>query len=105
MKSESAPSVLDAVFYPKSVAVIGASSTFGKWGQMILTNIVAGDFEGKIFPVNPRAKELCGLPVYHSIHDIPGPVDVAFITTPANTVPGLLEACAEKGVKLSLIHI
>ncbi|MEJ2587057.1 MAG: CoA-binding protein [Deltaproteobacteria bacterium] len=45
---------LKSVLDPQSVAVIGASTTFGKWGQFILSNIVAGGFEGKIFPVNPR---------------------------------------------------
>ena len=90
---------LDALFNPGSVAVIGASSTFAKWGQMILSNIVSGHFQGKVFPVNPREKVLCGLPVYRHIQDIPETVDLAFITTPAHAVPSVLEGCAEKGVK------
>jgi len=90
---------LDALFNPGSVAVIGASSTFAKWGQMILSNIVAGDFQGRVFPVNPREKVLCGLPVYRHIQDIPETVDLAFITTPAHAVPSILQACGEKGVK------
>ncbi|UCF73691.1 MAG: CoA-binding protein [Deltaproteobacteria bacterium] len=90
---------LDALFNPGSVAVIGASSTFAKWGQMILSNIVSGHFQGKVFPVNPREKVLCGLPVYRHIQDIPETVDLAFITTPAHAVPSILEGCAEKGVK------
>jgi len=89
---------LDVGLAPQSVAVIGASSTFGKWGQLILSNIVAGDFPGKVFPVNPKDKVICGLPVYGDIRDIPDAVDLAFITTPANTVAGILEACGEKGV-------
>jgi len=87
---------LDPIFNPRSLAVIGASSTFGKWGQLILSNIVAGDFQGRIFPVNPKEKEMCGLPVYRRIQDIPEAVDLAFITTPAKTVPSILEACGEK---------
>ena len=90
---------LDPIFNPGAVAVIGASSTFGKWGQLILSNIVAGDFQGKVFPVNPKGKLLCDLPVYGRIQDIPEAVDLAFITAPANTVPSILEACGEKGVK------
>ena len=89
---------LDVGLAPQSVAVIGASSTFGKWGQLILSNIVAGDFPGKVFPVNPKDKVICGLPVYRDIRDIPDAVDLAFITTPASTVAGILEACGEKGV-------
>jgi acyl-CoA synthetase (NDP forming) len=90
---------LDPVFNPRSLAVIGASSTFGKWGQLILSNIVAGGFQGTVFPVNPKEKEMCGLPAYRRIQDIPKAVDLAFITTPAKIVPSILEACGEKGVK------
>ena len=93
------PSSLDAGFSPKSVAVIGASSTFGKWGQFILSNIMAGGFKGKIFPVNPKKKMMYGLPVYAHITDVVENVDLAFITTPAKTVPGILKACGAKGVK------
>ena len=90
---------LEAVFEPKSVAVIGASSTFGKWGQLILSNIVAGRFPGKVFPVNPKHELLFGLPAYRQIAEIRDPVDLVFITTPADTVPDILEACGQKGVK------
>jgi acyl-CoA synthetase (NDP forming) len=90
---------LDAVFNPRSVAVIGASETFGKWGQFILTNIIAGGYQGKIFPVNPKKKEIFGLAAFGSILDIPEPVDLAFITTPAKTVPAILEECGDKGIK------
>ena len=90
---------LDTVFNPSSVAVIGASSKFGKWGQRVLANIVSGEFKGRIYPVNPREKTLCGLPVYRRVQDIPEKVDLAFVCTPANTVPAVLEACAEKGIK------
>ena len=90
---------LEAIFNPSSVAVIGASSKFGKWGQRILVNIVAGDFKGRVYPVNPNEKTLCGLPVYKQIQDLPETVDVAFVCTPAKTVPGILQACAEKGIR------
>lgn len=97
--ADSYSSGLDAVFNPGSVAVIGASSAFAKWGQLILSNIVAGGFRGKVFPVNPRHKLMYGLPVYRSVQDIPEHVDLAFITTPAQTVPSILEACGEKRVR------
>jgi acyl-CoA synthetase (NDP forming) len=90
---------LEPIFNPSSVAVIGASSTFGKWGQLILTNIVAGNFQGRIYPVNPKEKVMCGLPAFSHISDIPDPVDVAFVTTPAQTLPPILQACGEHGVK------
>jgi acyl-CoA synthetase (NDP forming) len=88
-----------SIFNPGAVAVIGASSRFGKWGQLILSNILAGHFPGKVFPVNPKQKEIYGLPSYASVLDIPGGVDVAFVTTPAETVPAVLDQCARKGIK------
>jgi len=91
------PLNLDAVFNPESVAVIGASAVFGKWGQFILSNILAGGFQGKVFPVNPKQKEIFGLPVFERLLDVPDPVDLVFITTPARTVPGILEECGDKG--------
>jgi len=90
---------LAAVFHPRTVALIGASSSFGKWGQLILTNIVAGGFEGKVFPVNPRGGTMCGQPVYPRIQDVPDPVDLAFVTTPADTIYDVAQACSQKGVK------
>lgn len=87
------------LFHPQSVAVIGASAAFAKWGQLILTSIVAGGFEGKIFPVNPKESELCGLKAYPRVDDIPHEVDLAFVTTPAVTVPDVLTSCGNKGVK------
>lgn len=97
--SDSSSYDFGPIFSPRSVAVVGASSTFGKWGQMVITNIIAGNFQGRIFPVNPRGGMICGLPVYSHITDIPGPVDLAFVTTPAQSIPGVLEACGEKRVK------
>jgi acyl-CoA synthetase (NDP forming) len=89
----------ECIFNPRSLAVIGASSVFGKWGQMIFSNVVAGGFRGKIFPVNPNEKKILGTPAYRRVQDIPGRVDLAIITTPADKVPLVLEGCAEKGVK------
>ena len=90
---------LDPVLYPTSVAVIGASSEFSKWGQLILTNIMAGGFEGKIFAVNPNETSLCGLPSYSSILEVPESVDLVFITVPAARVKQVLEDCGQRGVK------
>ena len=59
---------------------------------------MAGNFLGKIFPVNPKAEVLCGLTAYGDIRHIPDAVELAFITTPAKSVPAILEACGEKGV-------
>jgi acyl-CoA synthetase (NDP forming) len=94
---------LDHVFNPKSIAMIGASASFGKWGQMILSNIVAGRFPGNIYPVNPREKRIFGIPVYKRVQDIPEPADLAIITTPADTVLPLLEDCGRRGIKTAVV--
>ena len=94
---------LKPVFHPESVAVIGASASFAKWGQMVLSNIVAGQFRGRVFPVNPREEVIFGLPVYRRIQDISEPVDLAIICTPAETVLDVLGGCSEKGVKAVVV--
>lgn len=94
---------LDHVFNPKSIAMIGASASFGKWGQMILSNIVAGRFPGNIYPVNPKEKKIFGIPVYKRVQDIPEPADLAIITTPADTVLPLLEDCGHRGIKTAVV--
>jgi len=94
---------LDHVFNPKSIAMIGASASFGKWGQMIFSNIVAGGFPGKIYPVNPREKKIFGIPAYQRVQDIPEPADLAIITTPADTVLSVLEDCGQRGIKTAVV--
>ncbi len=94
---------LDRVFNPKSIAMIGASASFGKWGQMIFSNIVAGGYRGKIYPVNPKEKKLFGIPAYQRVQDIPEPADLAIITTPADTVLSLLENCSHRGIKTAVV--
>ena len=94
---------LDPVFRPRSVAVVGASTSFAKWGQMVFSNIVSGQFSGKVFPVNPREEVIFGLPVYRHIQDIAEPVDLAIICTPAETVLDVLGECGEKGVKAVVV--
>ncbi|RLG42346.1 MAG: CoA-binding protein, partial [Thermoproteota archaeon] len=90
---------LDSIFNPGSVAVVGASRTPGKLGYEILKNIIDAGFRGKIYPVNPKADEIMGLKCYHSISEIPDPVDLAVIVIPARFVPDTVEEAIEKGVK------
>ncbi|RJR22756.1 MAG: hypothetical protein C4582_06065 [Desulfobacteraceae bacterium] len=90
---------LEAVFKPSSVAVVGASPSFGKWGQLIMSNIVAGRFPGPVYPVNPGQEKIFGLKAYRSVTEIPGKVDLVFVATPARTVLSLMEECGDKGVK------
>lgn len=90
-------------FEPKSVAVIGASRDPKRVGSRILKNVKAG-FTGAIYPVNPSAGEIDGLPCYPSVLDVPGPVDLAIVFVPARLVPGVIRDCARHGVRGVIIE-
>jgi acyl-CoA synthetase (NDP forming) len=90
---------LHPLFYPRSIAVIGASAEMAKYGNIILSATVEIGYKGKIYPVNPEGGEINGLSVYRSLQDIPGEVDLAIITIPAPAVIGALEECLRKSVK------
>ncbi|RLE93975.1 MAG: acetyl CoA synthetase [Thermoprotei archaeon] len=102
-QEEHVKSNIKYLFFPKSVAVIGASRSPGKIGHEILRNIIEYGYEGKIYPVNPKADEILGLKCYKSILEIPEPVDLAVISIPAKYVPVALEECGKKGVKAAAI--
>jgi acyl-CoA synthetase (NDP forming) len=90
---------LEPLFYPQSVAVIGASKEVAKYGNIILNAIMEIGYEGKIYPVNPEGGEINGLKAYESLGKIPGKVDFAILTIPAPAVRGALEECLLTGVK------
>lgn len=90
---------LDALFRPRSVAVIGASRREGSIGRQIVTNLLAGGFTGPVYPVNPKTAVVHSMPTYPSVASIPGPVDLAVIVVPAEQVPFVAEQCGKKGVK------
>ena len=92
-------SAIDGLLRPKTIAVVGASSTPGKIGYSVLSNLLKSKYEGKIYPINPSADEILGLKVYKEIGDIPGSVDAAIITVPAKFVAEVTEECGKKGVK------
>ncbi|MGA8440710.1 MAG: CoA-binding protein, partial [Candidatus Sulfotelmatobacter sp.] len=94
---------LDALFAPSSVAVIGATSRPGTVGRTILENLLHGSFLGKVYAVNPKHEEVLGLKAYKSVRDIPPPVDLAVVATPAATVPQLIAACVDAGVKSAVV--
>ncbi|HEX9761332.1 MAG TPA: acetate--CoA ligase family protein [Candidatus Acidoferrales bacterium] len=90
---------LDAIFRPKSIAVVGASTQEDALGRQILDNLVNYRFRGRIFPVNPKAKDLLGLRCFPSVLDIPGPIDLAVVVVPRALVIEVVEQCGEKGVR------
>jgi acetyltransferase len=93
----------EKVFNPKRIAVIGASEREGSIGAKILRNLTTSDYEGEVYPVNPHRKTVQGLTAYPSIREIPQPVDLAVIATPANTVPSIVEECGAYGVAGAII--
>ncbi len=84
---------------PRSVAVIGASRSRDKVGQTLVRNLVLGGFTGPVYPVNPAAPAIAGVPAYPKISDIPGEVDLALVAVPAPAVMEVVAECAAKGVK------
>ncbi|MCP2619643.1 acetate--CoA ligase family protein [Candidatus Aminicenantes bacterium AC-334-K16] len=94
---------LDALFYPTSVAVIGASRQPGSVGHSLLANLIDSRFQGIIYPVNPRAKGILGLKCYPSVLAIPDPIDLAVIIVPAPIVNQILEECGQKGIPAAVI--
>ena len=94
---------LDAMFQPGSVAVIGATERPGTVGRTVLENLLHPSFQGKVYAVNSRHAEICGLKAYASIGDIPGKVDLAVVATPAPTVPGIIGECVDAGVKAAVV--
>jgi acetyl coenzyme A synthetase (ADP forming)-like protein len=94
---------LGHIFEPDSIAVIGASPTTGKLGHVILKNILDASFQGKIYPVNPKYKEVLGLRCYPDVRSIPGKVDLAVFAIPAEVIPGVMEQCGRKGVKGAIV--
>ncbi len=92
-----------AMLNPKSIAFVGATSQFGSWGYLLFTNVIAGGYDGGIYPVNPNRDLLAGRTVYKSVIDIPGPVDLAVVTVPASLVPGLIPEFRAKGIKSVLL--
>jgi acetyltransferase len=89
---------LDPLFKPASVAVVGASTTPGAVGSILVRNLLATPFGGVVYPINPKRHAVHGVLCYPSLHDVPEVVDLAVIATPAGTVAGTIRQCVERGV-------
>ena len=90
---------LDAIFAPRSVAVVGASTTPGKVGHDIFVNILKGGYQGVLYPVNPKAKAVASVRAYASLTDIPDDLDLAMIILPPKAALPAVEEAIAKGVK------
>ncbi|GAA3037970.1 GNAT family N-acetyltransferase [Actinokineospora globicatena] len=91
------------LLHPRSVAVIGASTDHAKIGNAVLGNLLAAEFAGPVFPVNPEHKSVRGVRAYPTVLDIPDPVDLAVVAVPAAGVDDVMDACLAKGVKTLVV--
>jgi acyl-CoA synthetase (NDP forming) len=92
------PDAIGAIFYPKSIAFIGASAQMGKWGHNLMSNTISGGYEGNIFLVNPKTDTIAGRKTYPTVCDIPEPVDLAVVTIPAAGVLDLIPQLQKKNI-------
>ena len=102
MKSQSR-SDLKAFFEPATIAVMGSLRRGTGLGYGTIKNMLNFGFNGRIYPVNPGYSELEGLKVYRNLGDVPDPVDLAVVITPASTVPPVVEECARKGIMAVIV--
>ena len=94
---------LDAIFDPRSVAVLGASERPEHLGRIALRNLIGTSFGGTVYPVTPHRKSVFGIRTYRRLKDVPEPVDLALIATPADSVPDAVAECASAGVRGAIV--
>lgn len=97
--------MLQAFFEPASVAVIGASTNPAKLGHAVLKNLVESGYprQGKVYPINPKAREILGYPAYPSVLDVPDSIELAALVVPYPYVPDALRACGQKGIPAAIV--
>ncbi|UCD94790.1 MAG: acetate--CoA ligase family protein [Candidatus Zixiibacteriota bacterium] len=96
--------MLDGLFRPKSVAIIGASNNPLSIGHIVIQNLVDHNFKGPIYPINPKSGFIKSFKAYPSISDVPDDIDLVNISIKNTLVPTVLEDCGKKGVKFAIVH-
>jgi acetate---CoA ligase (ADP-forming) len=96
--------MLNALFRPRGVAVMGASNNKFSIGNRVVKNLIDYGFKGGIYPINPKESDILGLKAYPSILDCPKPVDIVCIAVKSTLVPQMVEDCGKHGVKFVIIH-
>lgn len=94
---------LSPLFEPRGVAIIGATERENALGAILVRNMLAAGFKGRLHAVNPKYRTVFGVPCHARIADITDPIDLAVIATPAHSVPDLIEACGKAGVKFAAV--
>jgi acyl-CoA synthetase (NDP forming) len=91
------------LFYPRSIAFVGASANISKWGHLMFSGVYAGQYQGEIYLVNPQGGEIAGRKVFKSVAEIPDPVELAVVTVPADKVLSLIPEFEKKFIKNVLL--
>ena len=94
---------LDVLFSPRSVAVIGATERAGSVGRIVINHLLNSPYSGKIFPINPKWQSIFDQQAYFRVTDVPDPIDLAIIATPARSAPEIVRQCVAAGVKACII--
>jgi acetyltransferase len=94
---------LEAIFAPRSVALVGATEKPDSVGRTILWNLISTPFGGTVFPINPKRSNVLGIKSYPSVRSVPEQVDLAVIVTPAPSVPEIIRECVESGVRGAVV--
>jgi acyl-CoA synthetase (NDP forming) len=97
------PYAIGSLFYPHSIAFVGASAAIGKWGHTLFTITAGRGYEGEIYLVNPKGGTIANRPVFRSVADIPGKIDLAVVTVPAAGVMDLIPQFKAKGITNMLL--
>jgi len=90
---------LDALYAPRSVAIVGASNDPSKWGGTILTNLIAGGYPGRLYPVARAAETVMGMKAYGTVSELPEAPDVAVVAVPGSAALPVVQECGVKGVR------
>ncbi len=96
--------MLDPLFKPRAVAIVGASTKELSIGNVIIKNLQRFGYQGNIYPIHPSAPEVRGLKAYKSLAEVPGDVDLAHIIIPSKQVPQVIEECGQKGIHAAIIN-
>ena len=101
--AEANSNFMEKFFYPKSIALVGASATPGKVGYSVLDSLVNHEFKGEVYPINPKRDEIMDRKCYKSLEDIKKPVDLAVVCVDVLQTPDIMETCAKLGIHNVLV--
>lgn len=96
--------MLDGLFKPRAVAIIGASNNPFSIGHIVIRNLAQYGFKGPIFPINPKSSNIRSFKCFKSVLDVPDEIDLVNISIKASLIPQIMEDCGKKGIKFAIVH-